>query len=279
MSKLLLIDGHNLLFRMFYGIPGPIYNTNNQDIRAVVGFVGGVTKAIKEFSADELIIVFDSESSTSDRVEIDEDYKSNRVDYSQVAEEENPFTQLPMIYQVLDTMGIDYLEATTCEADDYIASLSKYYHDKEVIIMSTDRDFLQLVSNRIMVYSPRGKMSIEFDADKVFEKFSVEPKQIIDYKILVGDKSDNIEGVKSIGPKTAVKILAEGSLDFILTGKSNLADKLYKKLEDARGVIEKNRLLITMDQDIPIERDHGLRFIEEVYDRGPMAYIKDAGLY
>jgi len=275
----LLIDGHNLLFRMFYGIPGPIYNTNNQDIRAVVGFVGGVTKAIKEFSADELIIVFDSESSTSDRVEIDEDYKSNRVDYSQVAEEENPFTQLPMIYQVLDTMGIDYLEATTCEADDYIASLSKYYHDKEVIIMSTDRDFLQLVSNRIMVYSPRGKMSIEFDADKVFEKFSVEPKQIIDYKILVGDKSDNIEGVKSIGPKTAVKILAEGSLDFILTGKSNLADKLYKKLEDARGVIEKNRLLITMDQDIPIERDHGLRFIEEVYDRGPMAYIKDAGLY
>lgn len=275
----MLIDGHNLLFRMFYGIPGPIYNTNNQDIRAVVGFVGGVTKAIKEFSADELIIVFDSESSTSDRVEIDEDYKSNRVDYSQVAEEENPFTQLPMIYQVLDTMGIDYLEATTCEADDYIASLSKYYHDKEVIIMSTDRDFLQLVSNRIMVYSPRGKMSIEFDADKVFEKFSVEPKQIIDYKILVGDKSDNIEGVKSIGPKTAVKILAEGSLDFILTGKSNLADKLYKKLEDARGVIEKNRLLITMDQDIPIERDHGLRFIEEVYDRGPMAYIKDAGLY
>lgn len=247
MNKLLLVDGHNLLFRMFYGIQTPILNSKGNDIRAVVGFLNGLLKELNRGGYDHLMVVFDSETSTQSRLAEDETYKGNRIDYTQVAEEDNPFNQLPYIFTVLEALGACFREIKTCEADDYIASLCKAYQNQcDITILSTDRDFLQLVNDKVKVYSPRGAKSIYFDEPMVYEKFGVNPDQIIDYKILVGDASDNIKGVKSIGPKTAIKILSQGTLDFILDNPHVIEEKHYKKIDANRDLIQKNRRLVTM---------------------------------
>lgn len=256
MSRLLIIDGHNLLFRMFYGIPSAIKNSEGKDIRGVIGFIGGMLKAINLYKFDNMIVVFDSETSTGSKLDIDKNYKSNRIDYSQVDEEVNPFSQLKYIYKVLDYMDVEYIEVSEYEADDYIASLCRFYSEQEIVILSTDRDFLQLVTEDITVYSPRGKMSIEFTPKKIYEKFLITPQQVVDYKVLVGDKSDNIAGVKSIGPKTAVRLLNEGTLDEILSGKVFVEPKIYDKLLENKDLIVRNSKLISMKYDMDIALSH-----------------------
>ena len=266
MEKLLIIDGHNLLFRMFYGIPAPIRNSKGQDIRAVVGFVGGMIKMMNMDDYSKLFVVFDSESSTQSRIEESADYKATRIDYSQIAAEDNPFTQLPYVYKALEAMEIEHIEVQNFEADDYIASLvSKYKEDNHITIASTDRDFLQLVDDNVKVFSPRGKLSIMFDYEKVKEKYSIEPKQIIDYKALIGDKSDNIAGIRGVGPKTAVKILDQATLREILSGKVVIEDKLMNKLIENQSCLEKNIRLITMISNIELEdRDLFFSFDSDV---------------
>ncbi len=256
MGKLLIIDGHNLLFRMFYGIPSAIPNSEGKDIRGVIGFVGGMLKALNLYDFDKMIVVFDSETSTDGKLEIDDNYKSNRVDYSQGEEAENPFSQLDYIYRVLEHLNVEYIEVSDYEADDYIASLCSQYSEEEIVILYTDRDFLQLVSESITVYSPRGKMSIEFTPAKVYEKFNISPDQVVDYKVLVGDKSDNIAGVKSIGPKTAVRLLNIGTLADILAGHTTVEPKLFTKLTENTELILRNSKLITMNKDIEINMEH-----------------------
>lgn len=262
MEKLMLIDGHNLLFRMYYGIPSPIMNSVGKDIRGVLGFVGGLLKLANMEEYDKLFIAFDTETSTESRIEEDGNYKKNRVDYSLVPDEENPFIQLDYIYRALDYMNVEYLEVDGYEADDYISSLCKLYgstHD--ITIVSTDRDFLQLIDENITLYSPRGKMSIKFTPEEVKMRFDINPDQVIDYKVLVGDSSDNISGVKSIGPKTAVKILGAGTLDEIMNGHVTIEDKLYRKLIENNEMIMKNKRLITMKDDIVIEEhDFSIKF-------------------
>lgn len=279
MENLLIIDGHNLLFRMFYGIPSPIMSTAGIDIRGVIGFIGGMLKAINLFDYDNIIIIFDSETSSNQRKEIDKDYKNNRIDYSKVEEEANPFTQLSSIYTILDKMGIEHIEIKDHEADDYIASLCNHYSNTNIVIYSTDRDFLQLVNNRITLYCPRGKNSIKFDPAKTFEKFNIYPDKIIDYKVLVGDVSDNIKGVRSIGPKTAVKILNNGTLSDIILKKIKIEPKLSNKILEDKELIQRNINLIRMKTNIKIEIDSPnffIKFDKQIKTKEILKYI---GLY
>lgn len=279
MKNMMIIDGHNLLFRMYYGIPNPIKNSSGQDIRGVIGFVGGMLKLVNMDSFDKLIIVFDSETSIDERIVEDSNYKQNRIDYSKVPDEDNPFVQLDYIYRVLEYLKVDFIEAQGHEADDYIASLCSCYKDKyNITIVSTDRDFLQLVDEKVFVYSPRGKLSILFTPDKVKEKFNINPSQIIDYKILVGDNSDNISGVKSIGPKTAVKILNNGTLSEILEGKEQIEEKLLCKLIRNKEVIDRNRKLIKMKDDIELNIDNLDLSIKFDKNEKAMRIIKECGL-
>ncbi len=278
MDKFLIIDGHNLLFRMFYGIPNPIRNSDGKDIRGVIGFIGGMLKVLNLYQFDNMIIVFDSETSTVKRTELDENYKNNRIDYSKVVEEENPFSQLDYIYKVLEYLNIKHIEVDGYEADDYIASLCRLYSSYEIVILSTDRDFLQLVSENITLYSPRGKMSIEFTPTIVFEKFNINPCQMIDYKILVGDMSDNIKGVKSIGPKTAVKILSKGTLEEIMSGAVSIEEKLYSKLIKNKELINRNRQLIAMKDNIDINTDYNSMAIIFERERKTMEILNLCGI-
>jgi DNA polymerase-1 len=204
MNQLLLIDGHNLLCKAFYGLPERML-PNGKPIQGVIGFLGMMIKIIKIFKPTHILVVFDPEETPS-RVSIYEKYKSNRQDSSKLPEKENPFSQLAGIKTALDKLGIKYLEQPGYEADDMIASLTTRAKG-EVIIVSTDTDFLQLINTRISVFKYQGNKSILFDEAMVQERYGVHPSRFIEYKALVGDKSDNIAGVKGIGPKTAVKVI------------------------------------------------------------------------
>lgn len=278
MKHLVLIDGHNLLFRMFYGIPKPVYNSKGEDIKAVMGFAGGIFKLVKTLKADRILVVFDSMTSISDRKDTFEDYKQNRIDYSQMPDEENPFTQLPKIFKVLEHLDIAYHEADGYEADDYIASLCENHEEYKITIVSTDSDFNQLVNERVTIYNPRGKEGIFYNVDQVFEKFNVYPQQIVDYKSLIGDTADNIPGVKGIGPKRAAEILSYGTLESILNKNTDCPEKFFEKLEESRNILERNRMLIQMRHDVPCKvDDESLKITCDVNQR-PLSVLEACGL-
>ncbi len=237
MSKLLLIDGHNLLFKMFYGMPFQFYSDNGLNITGTVGFVGAILKLAKQFNPDACLVVFDGENSLV-RGSIDEQYKANRtIDYSVLPDEENPFSQLDYIKKTLEFLSIKWVETVDCEADDYIACITKSY-DGEVYIVSTDQDFLQLINDKVFVINYRGAKSKIVDNGVVLQKYGVEPNEFLMIKALMGDKSDNVVGICGVGLKTAVKILKS-----VKAGESNKFSKIYY---DNYLLIKKNMELMTL---------------------------------
>lgn len=254
MKKIILIDGHNLLFRMFYGIPSPILNSKGKDIRGLIGFIGGLKKLIHEFNPDSFIVIFDSETSKNNNLKIDNGYKANRIDYATLVDEENPFSQLPLIKKALDYLNITHIEIENYEADDFIASIVSRNSSAEYqyIIVSTDTDFIQLVNNHVLLYAPRGKKSILFDEEEVMKKYNIQPSQYIIFKSLVGDKSDNIKGVPGIGNIIAAKILKYNSIqEFIL---NNPNSRYTKILINSITIIEKNKDLIGMNKKLDVSK-------------------------
>jgi DNA polymerase-1 len=237
---------------MFYGIPGSIKNAKGTEIKAVVGFISGLFKYINKFSPDNIIVVFDSETSIIDKSNDYKDYKSNRINYLDVPENENPFTQLPHIFQVLSYLGIPYKEIKDYEADDYIASFCENYRNQyKAIIVSTDQDFFQLVDDNICVFNPNGKDGTMYTTTKVYEKLGVYPNQIVEYKSLIGDKSDNITGIRGVGPKTAQRILSYGNINEIVQNGCK-DEKVHDILKENEAIINRNMKLISMKRDIPI---------------------------
>ena len=202
MNRLLLIDGHNLLFKAFFGVPERI-DANGKCIHGIYGFLSMTINIIRKTTPTHLLVVFDPEE-TPARKESYPEYKSNRTDYSQVPERENPFTQLPGIKKGLDKLGICHCEQSGFEADDLIASYTGL-PDFQTVIVSTDTDFFQLVSRSTIIYHHNGKNPVFYNVDEITRKFGFPNGP--EYKALVGDKSDNIGGVRGIGPKTALKVL------------------------------------------------------------------------
>lgn len=254
MKKVVLIDGHNLLFRMFYGIPSSIKNSKGKEIKGLVGFIGSLKKLINEFNPDSLVVIFDSETSKDSNLKIDAEYKNNRKDYTNIDEEENPFSQLPLIKKALEYLNIVFIEIENYEADDYIASIvsKKYDEEYRFIIVSTDSDFIQLIDNNVYLYVPRGKKSVLYDKTEVIKKYDIPPHKYTIFKSLVGDKSDNIKGIIGIGNITASKILKYDSLEgFIL---ENPNSKYSKLLRDNRGILEKNMSLINMNKNLDVSK-------------------------
>jgi len=240
MKKLLLVDGHNLLFKMFFGMPFPFYNDNNVNITGTVGFVGTVVKMIKYLKVDECLVVFDGEGSRN--IRDDEDYKANRqTDYGTLSDEENPFTQLKFIKAVLDYLNIKWIETEGIESDDYIAIISKKY-DGEVFISSTDTDFYQLVNDRVKIIKFRGKNKVFVDEKFIYENYSIQPSDFALYKAIIGDSADNIKGICKVGPKTAVKVI-----DAL---KCNKFDKFYDIYTNNLEKIKYNLILIQLPNKV-----------------------------
>ncbi len=204
MDNLLLIDGHNLLFRMFFGMPFPFTNSIGKDITATVGFIGALAKTINFCKAENCLVVFDGENSIVDKQKENEEYKQGRPDLSTL--ENNPFEQLDYIKKCLDFLHISWIETDGFECDDYIAYISNN-NSKNTYILSSDKDFYQLVTNNVKIINYKGKNSTYIDKDFIYEKYQVLPTNFCLYKSLIGDKSDNIKGISGVGPKTTVNII------------------------------------------------------------------------
>ncbi len=217
MKRLLIVDGSNLLFQMFFGMPARITNSAGKAIQGTLGFVGALLKIIRITEPTHAVVLFDGEHE-NERSALNADYKANRMDYSQMAEEETPFSQLPDVYAALDYLGIRHAETTTCEADDWIAGYAYAYgQETEIIISSFDSDFFQLITDKVSVLRYRGKNTVICTPSYIKERFGIEPGQYADFKSLTGDASDNIKGADKIGPKTASLLLEEfGNLEKVL---------------------------------------------------------------
>lgn len=217
MEHILIVDGSNLLFQMFYGMPNLILSRQGRPIQGVVGFVGALLKIIRFLKPTHICVCFDGECH-NERRDLDEDYKANRPDYSLIPEEETPFSQLPDIYEALDYLGICHRQTQCCEADDWIAGYALTLgREHRVTLVSQDSDFFQLISENVTVLRYRGENSTLCTPDDIRERLGVTPEQYADFKSLTGDTADNIKGAPKVGPKTAAALLQQfGTLDAIL---------------------------------------------------------------
>ncbi len=240
MNRILILDGSNLLFQMFFGMPARIVNKQGKAIQGTLGFVGALLKIIRRIEPTHMVVLFDGEHENT-RSELNADYKANRVDYSQTPEEENPFSQLPDVYAALDYLGIRYAETETCETDDWVAGYALTYgQEAKIIISSFDSDFFQLITDNVSVLRYRGDSTVICTPDYIKNKFNIEPKQYADFKSMTGDTSDNIKGADKVGPKTASYLLNKfGTLDNILTNaesieKPSIRDSVIRNTERLR---------------------------------------------
>lgn len=225
MKKLLIVDGMNLHFQMFFGMPSRIINKDGKAIQGVLGFIGALIKIIKITNPTHIVVLFDGEHE-NDRAALLPEYKSNRIDYGALPEDENPFTQLQDVYDALSYMKIKYAEVAELETDDVIASyVHTLQNDCEIVISSFDSDFFQLINNKVNVLRYRGEKTTICDITYIKEKFDITPRKYADFKSLTGDNSDNIKGAPKVGSKTAAALINQfGNLESII----NNADKIAK---------------------------------------------------
>ena len=248
MQRLLLVDGSNLLFQMFYGMPARIVNHRGKAIQGTLGFVGALLKMIRQVSPTRVAVLFDGET-PNPRTDLDADYKANRTDYSALPEEETPFSQLPDIFAALDQLKIRWAETTDCEFDDWAAGYAAACpEDQTLVIASQDSDFFQLISDKVTVLRYRGDRSVVCDPDWVRARLGVEPGQYADFKVLTGDSSDNIKGACKVGPKTAAALLQQfGSLEQALTHTDRIKKPSVRAaLEQEPDRLRKNLALIKL---------------------------------
>ena len=254
-EKLLIVDGHNLLFQMFYGMPNKIYNEDNVPIHGVIGFIGALLKIIKMNNPDYIVILFDKEQELQ-RKNINENYKNNRINYNEVPADENPFSQLSNIYKVLDELNIKHTEVEFVETDDMIASFCYHYmKDYDIVISSFDTDFYSLINDYVKVFRYRGKNSQLIDKETVNDKFNIDCKYFADYKALIGDSADNIRGVNGIGKKTAALLINKyGDINNIISNATKIDNlKLKNKILNNISLLKENIKLIkyTEEYDLP----------------------------
>lgn len=217
-KRFLIIDGNAIIHRVFHAIPLSLTTKKGEPVNAIYGFATFLLKALRELKPDYLVCTFDLGAPTFRHEEFKE-YKAQRPKMRQEL-----VSQLDRIKQMVRAFDIPIYEKEGFEADDLIGTIAKKENNLETIIMTGDLDTLQLVDEKIKIYTLKKGISqtIIYDSEKVKERYDLEPKQLIDFKALRGDPSDNFSGVKGIGEKTAIKLIKEfGSIE-----------NLYKNLEE-----------------------------------------------
>lgn len=249
MKKVVLIDGNNLIFRSYYATAyrGEILtNSKGLPTNAVYAYIQMLLKIIAEEKPSHIMVAFDKGKTF--RHESYDDYKGGRSETPKELKE-----QIPYAKKVTRAMGITVEEIENYEADDIIGTYSKKI-DEEVLVVSSDRDLLQLISPNVRMKLLKMKDYIYYDEKSFYEDYGIKPIEIIDLKALMGDSSDNIKGVAGIGEKTALKLIKE----------YHTIDNLYKNIDDLKGKVKENLLndkesayksleLATIYLDVPIE--------------------------
>ena len=245
-AKIVVVDGTNSLYRAFFAIPG-LRAPDGSPTNAAYGFVNMLSKVLREEAPDIAIVVFDARGKTF-RHELYADYKAGRD-----AQPEDLSAQIPLVRELVEAWRVPIVEVSGVEADDVIATLvARAPEDAAVSIVSTDKDLMQLVSERVTLLD--GVKDRRITPAEVEERFGVGPDRILDLRALVGDASDNIPGVKGIGAKGAAKLIEEwGDLDNLLAHADEVKAKrartaLQEHAEDARL----SRTLSRLERDVEL---------------------------
>ncbi|MDX6379723.1 MAG: polymerase [Rubrobacteraceae bacterium] len=252
--RVYLIDGYSLLYRAFYALPQSIATTSGLPTNALYGFTSMVLKLLGEDEEVGIGVVWDG-GKPAFRMEVYPEYKAQRTSMP-----EELRVQLDHLDQILEAMNIPAIRAEGFEADDVLATLSKRIpEDVQLMIVTGDQDAMQLVNGKVKVLrTTRGVSETkEYGRDEVIEEYGVTPEQIPDYKGLVGDPSDNIPGVKGIGPKGAANLLKEfGTVENLYENLDKVKAKgTRKKLEEGRENAFLSLELARMRFDAPVEFD------------------------
>ncbi|MDI3496025.1 MAG: polymerase [Patescibacteria group bacterium] len=256
-EKLIIIDGNAVIHRSFHALPPTLRTRDGILVNAVYGFTSFLIKAITEFKPQYVILTLDKAGPTF-RHEAYSQYKATRV---KAADE--LYEQIPLVKEVANAFAIPIFEKSGFEADDLIGSLTQKLEKEktiETIIVTGDLDTLQLINPQTKVYTmSRGLTdSVLYDENKVKERYNLSPQQIIDYKALAGDASDNIPGAKGIGEKTAIELLIKfGTIEKLFAaidrGDSNLKERTLKLLEESRNNVFLSKQLATIDQTVDLD--------------------------
>lgn len=281
MKRFLIVDGHNLLFRMFYGMPSRINDSTGQPVHAVVGFIGAYLKLLRLSGAEHTAVIFDGEH-PSTRIKLLPEYKIGRRDYSDTPPEGSPYSQLPLIKTVLDELRVYHTEtAEGMETDDVIASCAQKFSDEfEVLIASQDRDFFGIVNDRIKLFDYHGDQSVVWDADHIRRRYGVEPEFFADLKAITGDRSDNIRGVTGVGEKTAAMLIARfGHFETILENAARIKRSGVREAIVAEaGMVRNNlRLIKLTDRAVP-PFDEPPKLTFDPASVTTLALLEDAGI-
>lgn len=273
-SELMLIDGHSILNRAFYAIP-PLTAPDGTPTGAIYGFLNILFKFIDEEKPNKLIVAFDRSEPTF-RHEKYKEYKGTRksMDY-------DLRVQVPLVKDVLKSMNITIAEKPGYEADDIIGTLSKRMsaNGEKVVIVSGDKDLLQLLDDNITMKNPKtraGKTTVDtYTPAELYEEYGVTPEEFVDLKALMGDTSDNIPGAKGIGPKTAMPLIAEyHTVENLLDHIDDIKSKsTAKKLTESKDNIILSKFLAKIDVDAPIETDIDGAKLENLCNDNSMDFL------
>jgi len=257
-NRVLIVDGLNLYLRAF-AVNGAL-NDNGVPVGGLTGFLRSLAYAIREVNPTRVIVVYDGAGGSQRRRKILPDYKANRKPgkritrwdaFKDAREEKDAMKiQFSRLIEYLDFLPVNVISIDRIEADDTIAYIAHTLLDEDVTILSADQDFLQLVDERITVWSPTKKKF--YTPRMVMDDYGVPAHNFLMYKVLMGDKSDNIEGVKGLGPKKLPKIIPDLltqttlDLDFILEHAGKGEEPMHKKISESETQLRLNEELMDL---------------------------------
>ena len=254
LKKLFIIDGYAILYRAHYAlIRNPLITSYGFHTSALFGFTNQLIKIIKDENPDYLVCAFDSKEKTF-RHKIYSDYKANRPEMPEELQK-----QIPHLWELLDGMNIPVLRKPGYEADDIIGTVTESVLDKKIesFIVSGDKDFMQLINDKVFLYTPGKRSSAPdiYDKDGVIKKWGLPPEKIIDLLALMGDSSDNVPGVAGVGVKTAVKLLKEyDNIESVLDNASKISNKrVHNGLMNGRDKAFLSKELVTIIKDVDVD--------------------------
>ena len=246
-DPIILVDGSWYLYRAYHALP-PLMTSNKQPTGAVRGVVSMVKRILEEHPKSPLAIVFDAKGKTF-RHDMYKEYKATRPPMP-----EDLVSQIEPIYKIIRSLGIKLISVEGVEADDVIGTLAKQADERglSTMISTGDKDMTQLVGDHVKVVN--GMSGELLDVEGVEKKFGVRPFQIVDFLALIGDTSDNVPGVKKVGPKTAVKWLLEyNNLENLIKNSKNLSGQVGENLRNGLEQLELSKKLVTIKKDVSLE--------------------------
>ena len=252
--KVLLLDGHSLAFRAFFALPDTLVTSSGQVTNAVYGFTAMLIKLLADERPQGVVVCFDK-GAPQFRLDVYADYKAGRAATPDLFKQ-----QLPLIREVLDSLRIPMVELEGYEADDLLATLAKHAREEgfDVIVVTGDRDILQLVRDGVVVIMTRRGISdvIRYDPPTVLERYGVTPEKWIDFVALKGETADNLPGVPGVGDKTAAQLINKyGDIEQVIAHADELTPKLREAIKNHAPQVRKNKEIGHLLDDVSLNLD------------------------